>query len=79
VELRFPIVRKIGGAVFFEAGGVDETGVFTFAEGVRESVGIGARYRTPIGPIRLDIAVPLARRGERDEPVHIYVGLGQAF
>ncbi|MFO1187504.1 MAG: BamA/TamA family outer membrane protein [Alphaproteobacteria bacterium] len=79
VEFRFPVVRKIGGAVFLEAGGVDETGLFTFAEGIRESAGVGVRYQTPIGPVRLDIAVPLARRHGRDDPVQVYVGLGQAF
>lgn len=78
-EFRFPVVRKIGGAVFVEAGGVDQTGLFTFAEGIGQSVGAGLRYQTPIGPIRLDVAMPLDRRRGRDDPVQIYVGLGQAF
>lgn len=79
VELRFPILRRISGAAFFEAGGVDETGVFTFGEGIRTSTGLGVRYATPIGPIRLDVAVPLDRRRGIDRPFQIYVGLGQAF
>ena len=41
-------------------------------------VGVGARYYTPIGPIRLDLAVPTARRGN-DDRFEIYIGLGQAF
>jgi translocation and assembly module TamA len=78
-ELRFPIWRRIGAAAFFEAGGVDETGIFTFAEGIRTSTGLGVRYTTPIGPIRLDVAVPLDRRRGIDRPFQIYIGLGQAF
>lgn len=78
-ELRFPVYKQFGGAVFVEAGGVDETGVFTFKQGMRESVGLGARYATGIGPIRVDLAVPLDRRRGIDAPLQIYVGLGQAF
>jgi translocation and assembly module TamA len=78
-ELRFPIWRRIGGAAFFEAGGVDETGIFTFAQGIRTSTGLGVRYNTPIGPLRLDVAVPLDRRRDIDRPIQIYIGLGQAF
>jgi translocation and assembly module TamA len=36
------------------------------------------RYLTPVGPIRLDVAVPL--QPEKGDPsVALYVGLGQAF
>ncbi len=78
-ELRFPVYQKFGGAVFVEAGGVDETGIFTFKDGIRESAGFGLRYATGFGPIRIDLAFPLDRRGGIDKPVQIYVGLGQAF
>jgi translocation and assembly module TamA len=36
------------------------------------------RYYTPIGPIRLDVAVPAPRR-PGDDAFEIYIGLGQAF
>ena len=40
--------------------------------------GLGVRYYSPIGPVRLDIAAPLnARQG--DPGVQIYVSIGQAF
>jgi translocation and assembly module TamA len=41
-------------------------------------VGAGARYYTPIGPLRLDFAVPTSRRSN-DDKFEIYIGLGQAF
>jgi len=44
----------------------------------RIGVGFGVRYYTPIGPIRLDIAVPTKRRSG-DDSFEIYIGLGQAY
>jgi translocation and assembly module TamA len=41
-------------------------------------VGTGLRYYTPIGPIRLDVAVPTVRR-PGDDGFEVYIGLGQAF
>ncbi len=41
-------------------------------------VGVGARYYTSIGPIRLDFAVPTYRRSN-DDRFEVYIGLGQAF
>jgi translocation and assembly module TamA len=40
--------------------------------------GAGARYYTPIGPIRLDVAVPLNKLPGGDS-FEVYVGIGQAF
>lgn len=41
-------------------------------------VGVGGRYYTPIGALRLDFAVPTFRR-RNDDRFEIYIGLGQAF
>jgi translocation and assembly module TamA len=41
-------------------------------------VGVGARYYTPIGPLRLDFALPTSRRSN-DDKFEVYIGLGQAF
>jgi translocation and assembly module TamA len=41
-------------------------------------VGVGARYYTAIGPVRLDFAVPTLRR-PHDDRFEVYIGLGQAF
>jgi len=42
--------------------------------------GLGVRYVTPIGPLRLDLATPLRRNaGVTGDRVQIYLGIGQAF
>lgn len=71
----------LGGSIevvpFFDAGtvGVDSTPDFDV---VRYGAGIGLRYKTSVGPIRIDVATPL-NPGEFDSAVVVYVGLGQAF
>jgi translocation and assembly module TamA len=45
----------------------------------RIGVGAGIRYYTPIGPVRVDIAVPTAHYIPDQEGFQVYVGLGQAF
>ncbi len=47
-------------------------------EGYRVGCGTGLRYYTPIGPIRLDVAVP-TKHYLGDDRFEVYIGLGQAF
>jgi len=59
-------------------------GVMVVPEGLRIGAGVGVRYYTPIGPIRLDVAVPVnATASDRQVPGYgsfqVYIGLGQAF
>ena len=68
----------IGIVPFVDAGGAFRESYPDFGERVRISAGLGLRYYTGIGPIRLDVAVPLQReRGQRG--YGIYLGIGQAF
>ncbi len=77
VEFRQRFGESYGAAVFVDAGQVG-TNSAPLQGGVRVGAGIGARYYTSIGPIRLDVAVPLnAQRG--DDAFELYIGLGQAF
>ena len=78
-ELRFPVRGNFGGAVFLEGGGVSQSGLFVFDQGIRYGAGIGARYYTSIGPIRADIAFPLNPRPHIDDVVQFYISLGQPF
>ena len=41
-------------------------------------MGLGVRYDTFIGPIRLDIATP-ARGDDAFAEAQLYIGIGQAF
>jgi len=45
---------------------------------IRVGAGVGIRYKTNFGPIRIDVGVPL-NPDEFDNPVAVYVSLGQAF
>ena len=42
-------------------------------------VGAGIRYTTFLGPLRLDLAVPVDRREGVDKAFQVYVSIGQAF
>lgn len=77
VEFRQRLFEDWGMAAFVDAGQASAEGA-PFNGTVRVGAGLGARYYTPIGPVRLDVAVPLTR-GQDDSAFQIYIGLGQAF
>jgi len=77
VEFRQRFGESFGAAVFVDAGQVD-TSSAPFGGNLRAGAGVGARYYTPIGPIRLDVAVPLNKQ-RGDDTLELYVGIGQAF
>jgi translocation and assembly module TamA len=77
IELRQRIWGNIGAAVFVDAGQVS-TSSAPFTGRLEEGGGVGVRYYTPIGPLRVDIAVPISREPGGDS-FELYLGLGQAF
>jgi translocation and assembly module TamA len=77
IEFRQRVWGNIGAAAFIDAGQVAE-GSAPFAGRLEEGAGVGARYYTPIGPIRLDFAVPITPIPHGDS-FEIYLGLGEAF
>jgi translocation and assembly module TamA len=77
LELRQRVGTNFGFAMFVDAGQVSASLRATPQE-VRVGAGVGVRYYTPIGPIRLDIAVPTKSRPNQDS-FDIYIGLGQSF
>jgi len=78
-ELRWRAFGPVGLVGFIEAGGVYDQPMPDWGEDLRWSAGIGARYYTAIGPLRLDIALPLNRRHAVDDAFAIMISLGQAF
>ena len=66
------------GVVPFIDGGTLSTDAMPDFKNWQIGVGIGARYYTSFGPIRLDIGTPLNRRKD-DGRIAVVVGLGQAF
>ena len=77
VEFRQRFGESYGAVVFVDAGQVG-TGGTPFSGQFRVGAGIGARYYTSIGPIRIDVAVPLNRQ-RKDDILEAYIGIGQAF
>ena len=70
VELRAPISDGMQGVVFVDAGNVYRSDYDS--GGLKTGVGLGLRFLTPIGPIRLDVA-------HGQSGVQTYVSLGQNF
>ncbi|NGX39072.1 MAG: Translocation and assembly module TamA [Chlamydiae bacterium] len=79
VEPRFRISHRIGIVPFFDVGNVYLTQLPKFTGKWRKSVGIGLRYFSFIGPIRIDLAFPLNRREGIDPHWWIFASLGQTF
>jgi outer membrane protein insertion porin family len=82
-ELRFPIhapfTDRLGGAVFYDGGNVyQKISLPSLARDYSNTIGIGLRLRTPVGPIRVDfghnLSPPPGTKGN-----HFFVTLGQSF
>ena len=79
-EIRTRAQNGIGWVAFYDIGNVYRHVVpDPHRRPFLRSVGIGARYSTPIGPLRLDIAFPLNRRRHIDPLFQLYFSIGQAF
>lgn len=76
-EARIMITETIGIVPFLDVGSVSDTTFPDFSD-VRAGAGIGVRYATPFGPLRLDFAMPL-NRYEGGTEYGIYAGIGQSF
>jgi translocation and assembly module TamA len=66
------------GLVPFVDGGNISTSSLPKFDNLRFGAGIGVRYHTRFGPIRIDVGTPLNPRSG-DSRVAVYVSLGQAF
>lgn len=78
LEVRGKVTDSIGVVGFFDYGRITDS-QFTAAPASNwhAGAGIGVRYATPVGPIRLDIAAPAG--GRKGNGVQFYLGIGQAF
>ncbi|MBV8535147.1 MAG: BamA/TamA family outer membrane protein [Alphaproteobacteria bacterium] len=77
-ELRVKITETIGIVPFFDAGSAYRKTLPDPGSHLFYGAGIGGRYYTPIGPLRLDIAFPINRRPS-DSAFQLYISIGQAF
>jgi translocation and assembly module TamA len=79
-EVRFRIGESLGLVPFVDGGTVFTDPDFTSTEedAMRWAVGLGFRYFTVVGPLRVDFAFPLDERNDEDS-FQFYISIGQAF
>ncbi len=76
VELRYPLFWNFSGAVFMDAGNVWREMRQVALGDLRYSPGLGLRYATPIGPVRLDAARPV---WDTESTWQFHISVGEAF
>lgn len=92
LELRFPLTGPLSGASFCDSSDVSPSEVDIRLNRPHLSCGLGFRYDTPVGPIRLDVGyripglqAPASATGEGSPgtifglPMAIAFGIGEAF
>jgi outer membrane protein assembly complex protein YaeT len=92
LELRYKIRGSLGGVLFLDAANVFRNLYFDERFHLLATAGAGFRYRTPVGPIRIDAALKLNNfltgrveasgdelKKERDSKARIHFGIGHAF
>jgi outer membrane protein assembly complex protein YaeT len=77
-ELRQQFTEKIGGALFVDFGQVSLRSFDVPVDDLRFSAGVGGRYTTPAGPVRLDLGFPF-RPPNGDRAWQIHFSIGQSF
>jgi outer membrane protein insertion porin family len=68
-ELVFPFIKDAGmkGVVFFDAGNTWNGGYYL--DDLRQTVGLGLRWYSPIGPLRIEYGYVLNRKGLNDDAI----------
>ncbi|WP_258036057.1 autotransporter assembly complex protein TamA [Parasaccharibacter apium] len=77
VEFRQRLPKNFGLAAFVDAGQVSGKSMPGHGR-LRVGCGGGVRYFTPIGPVRVDVAMPI-NRPNRGDKWELYLGLGETF
>jgi outer membrane protein insertion porin family len=82
-ELRAPYWKGVGLVGFVDAGNVFRRAGETELTDLRVATGFGLRYRSPIGPLRMDLGFKVNPRvlanGSRERGSIVHISLGQAF
>ena len=81
-ELRVPVSGPLQVVGFLDAGNVFDRVSNLELSRIRGAAGFGVRYRSPVGPIRVDLGFKLDRRtfaGARERLTALHLSIGQAF
>jgi len=77
-EYRFPVAGPVGGTLFLDGGNVWSTYRDLRAGDLKWGAGLGVRYLSPVGPLRLEIGWKLDREPFED-PYVWFISLGNPF
>ncbi len=77
-ELRVPIRGKLSGVWFVDGGLVELDPLHLELSSMRYSTGLGLRFETPVGPLRVDVGFLLNRPADEDR-MQLHLSVGQAF
>lgn len=78
LEARYSISDSLGVVGFWDYGHIGDSSTPGRSGASHSGVGIGVRYDTFVGPLRLDVATP-ADGDDAFKAVEFYIGIGQAF
>jgi outer membrane protein assembly complex protein YaeT len=84
-ELRAPVWGGLGAVGFIDTGNVFQRATDLDLGLLRTAVGFGIRYKSPIGPLRIDLGFKLHREVitllpfQREGLTALHISLGQAF
>lgn len=85
-ELRIGLFGPVSLAIFYDVGDLFESGHFrlettttlasgqTVTRGLAQGAGVGVRVATPIGPLAVDLGVPVSARDDQGPQLHFAVG-----
>jgi len=76
LELRFPLYDILSGVVFTDVGNVWREAFQYQPRDLRYDAGAGLRVHTPVGPVRLDLAIPVFQGEVRPQ---FFISIGHAF
>ena len=79
LEMTFPIVSRVRGAIFSDAGFVNADPYDFGTSGYNVDVGIGLRLDLPIGPIRVDYGIPIVYDSWNGPPGKFNFNIGYQF
>jgi outer membrane protein assembly factor BamA len=80
-EARFPtkIIKDLGAVLFYDGGNVySNINLRQFVDDYTNSIGVGLRYKTPVGPVRFDVGYRLTSV-PGVQATQYFVTLGQSF
>ena len=83
LELRTPYWKGVGAVGFLDSGNVFQRASDIRLADLRAAAGFGLRYRSPLGPLRVDVGFNLDPQtlpnGTRERTAVFHLSLGQAF